>query len=214
MIVHTSPNNTPPLLDVERTPKISLYQLLLLFNVDLPPQGMYLLLIVTFLRNIPPMLFPNCTHYDILLLIQVWISLFHHLVLQHICRYILNITQTIKHRKIHTFPKHARFPNLRIPNNSQQFTLLFSVECDIASSISTSSFELKKLSLSSVHLRIGRGNSSSLPQPGHIPPPISLSSFFFPPLWSSPTLQPWTLQQTPPQFFLVLLLHLHPLCNF
>ena len=73
--------------------ELSLDQILLLFNVYPPPQGMTLLLIITFLINIPPMLFTNSILYDILDLIQVRISLFRHLVLRHICIYICNITQ-------------------------------------------------------------------------------------------------------------------------
>ena len=107
---------------------------------------MNLLIIVTLLSNIHPMLFPYCIQYDILLLIQVMIYLFHHLVLQHIYGYILRIPITIKHIKIHTFYKQEILSNLRIPINSQQFALLIFRKCDIGSSISTSSFKLKKTS--------------------------------------------------------------------
>ena len=122
MILHTIPNNWLPFWICNRHRKISIFQLLLIFNIDLPPQGIHILIIVTFLRNIPPMLLPHFILYNILLLIQVRISLFRHLFLRHICRYNHLMTQTIKQIQIHTFSKHARFSNLRIPDNSQQFT--------------------------------------------------------------------------------------------
>ena len=56
--------------------KLYLNKILLLFNVDIPPQVMNLILILTFLSNIPPMLSPNLIQYDILLLVKVRISLF------------------------------------------------------------------------------------------------------------------------------------------
>ena len=105
--------------------KLHIYQILLPFCVDIPPQGMNFTLILTILSNIPPVILPSVLHSCVLLLIQVCISLFRHLVLRHICRYIHFITQTIIDRQIHTFSKHERFSNVRIPKNSQQFTLLF-----------------------------------------------------------------------------------------
>ena len=125
MILYTSSNNVPPFCTWNGHQKLSIYQLLLIFNVDIPPHGINLLLIVTLLSNIPPMSVPNFIHYDILLLIQVQISLLWHLFLRHICRYIHFTTRTIKYRQMYPFSKHARFSNLRIPKSSQQFTLLF-----------------------------------------------------------------------------------------
>ena len=122
--------------------KISLYQLLLLSCVCIPPQDTNLNLILTILRNIPLVLIHNVFHSGILLLTQVHIILFRHLLLQHIHWYILNITKTLKHREIDNSFKHVSFFNNRIPINSQQFTLFFWVRSDIGSSISrpTSSF--------------------------------------------------------------------------
>ena len=126
MIIYTSPNTPPPPLWMwNGHQRRSIYQPLLIFNVNLPPQGMNLIIIITFLRNTTPMLLPNCIQSDILLLIQVRISLLHHLVLRNIYIYIINITQAIKHRQIYNFSKHEKLSNLRIPKNSQQFTLFF-----------------------------------------------------------------------------------------
>ena len=63
---------------------ISLYQLLLLSCVNLPHQCIHILLILTILSNIPPMIIPTVFHSNTLLLIQVSITIFRHLFLQHI----------------------------------------------------------------------------------------------------------------------------------
>ena len=76
MILHTSPNNVPPFGMQNGHLKLSICQLILLICIYLPPQVMNLLLIVTILSNIPPMLLNTVFHYDILLIIQVLISLF------------------------------------------------------------------------------------------------------------------------------------------
>ena len=125
IILDTSPNNVPHFWMRNWHQRLSLYQLLLLFYVDILPKGMNIILIITFLRNIHPMLLPTVFHYDTLLLIQVRISLFLNLFFRNICIYLLNKTQTIKHRQIHTSSKHVRLSNLRIPIYSKQFTLLF-----------------------------------------------------------------------------------------
>ena len=114
-----------PLLDAERTPKLYLCQLLLISCVDIPTQGINLTLILDILINIPPMILPTFLHSDMLLLIQDRISLYRHLFLRHIHLYILNLTQKMKHRQIHTSFKNARLFNIRIPINNQQLTLLF-----------------------------------------------------------------------------------------
>ena len=44
MILHTSPNNCPPLWMWNEHQKLPIYQIIILFNVDLPPQVMNLLL--------------------------------------------------------------------------------------------------------------------------------------------------------------------------
>ena len=92
--------------------KLSLYKVLLLFNVNLPPQWIKILLIFTSLSNIPQTLFPNCIQSDILLLIQFRISLFRHLILRHICRSVLSIRQEIKHWKYIPFKSMQGYPTL------------------------------------------------------------------------------------------------------
>ena len=119
------PKHIPPFQMWSGHQKLSPYQIILLYWVEISPQGINITLILTITSNIPPMPPPNLFHYDILLLVQFRISLFQHLVLQNICRYIHFITQSIKDIQIYTFSKHARFSNLRIPNNSQQLILLF-----------------------------------------------------------------------------------------
>ena len=84
MILHTSPNDAPPLWMCNGNRKPSIYQLSLLFNLDPPPQVINLLLIVTLLSNIHIMFLPNVINFDILLHIQVRISLFQYMFLQHI----------------------------------------------------------------------------------------------------------------------------------
>ena len=81
MILHTIPNNCSPFQMWNWHQKLSFYQLLFLFSVEVPHQGMNILLIVTFFSNIPPMILPNFIQSDILILIQIRIYLFHHLVL-------------------------------------------------------------------------------------------------------------------------------------
>ena len=203
----------------KRHQKVSLYQLLLLFNIYLPPQGMHLLLIFTFLRNIPPMIVPNFIHSNILLLIQVRISLFRHLVLQKIYKYILNTTQKIKYGQLHTIEKHTRLYNLRIPYNNQQFTFFWG-ESEIAahpyqpplSNLKTQAN--KNLSIYSAHLQIGRVTSYSPPnldKPHHLfphPPDSSL------PCDILQLSNPGLYNRPQPNFSLGLLLHLHPLFNF
>ena len=56
--------------------KLSLYQILLLSSLNVPPQGKNITLILTILSNIPPVLIPTVFHSYILLLIQVQITLF------------------------------------------------------------------------------------------------------------------------------------------
>ena len=104
---------------------ISLYQLLLLFCVDTPTQGMNITLILTILSNTPPVLLPTVFNSDILILIQVRVSLFLHMFLKNIRWYILSTTKIIKHREMKTSFKNARLFNNRISINSQQLTLLF-----------------------------------------------------------------------------------------
>ena len=67
---------------------------------------------------------------NVLLLVEVWISLFRHLVLRYICIYIGIIAQTIKYRKNHTLYKHARFSIRGITINSQRYAFfLFREKC-------------------------------------------------------------------------------------
>ena len=72
-------------MDSERIKKLSLYQLLLLFFVYIPPQGMNLTLILIIISNITPVITPIVFHYYNSLLIQVRVSLLKYLLLQHIC---------------------------------------------------------------------------------------------------------------------------------
>ena len=126
-----------------RHQKISFYQILLLSCLDIPPQCMNLTLILTILSNIPTVLLLTDFHSDILILIKVRISLVWHVFLQHTRWYLLNITQKIKHREIHTPFKHVDYLISRPPaiiNNSPCYC---SGRFDIGSPISRhiSSFE-------------------------------------------------------------------------
>ena len=163
---------------------------------------MNIILIIIFLSNTPLMLFPNFIQSDILLLIKVRISLFCHLVLRHICRYICIIIKTIKHGQMHTFYKHARFSNLRIPINSQQSALLFSGRCDIGYSISTSSFEIKCTSkeelISFLCPYLNRTKNFFFPNTPLAHPTTSFIILLLLP--SPPTPELWPLQQTSPRF--------------
>ena len=108
-----------------RHQKLSFYQLFVLFFAEIPYQGMNINIILTIIINIPPVLIATTFHYDILLLIQIQVSLFQHLLLQHTRWYLLNITQTIKHIEILTSFKYGSLFNNSIPINSQQLTLFF-----------------------------------------------------------------------------------------
>ena len=125
IILHTIPNNVPPFWMKNGHQKLSLYQLLVISCVYLPPQVMNLTIIFVIIGNIHPVLLPNVFHYDILLLIKVQVYLFRRLSLQHISWYILRLTQTLKHIEICTSFKHENLFNSSIPINSQQFTLFF-----------------------------------------------------------------------------------------
>ena len=61
---------------------------------------MKLIPILAIIINIPPILLHTLFICDIFLFIQVHISLFPHLLLQHILWYLFNITQTIKQYNI------------------------------------------------------------------------------------------------------------------
>ena len=87
------------------------------------------------------MLFTNFIQPNVLLLIQVRISLFRHLVLGHNCRYIGIITQIIKYRQIHTLIFFS--PTSGSPLIFNNTSSSFSGKIVIDSSISTSSFSLK-----------------------------------------------------------------------
>ena len=115
MILHKNPNNPPPFRMWNGHPKLSIYQLLLLIDVYFPSQGINIILIFTFPRNTPTILFPNLIHSNIQLFIQVRISLLHNLVLQHICRYIHFITKTVKDRKITPFTSMQGSPTSGYP---------------------------------------------------------------------------------------------------
>ena len=123
--------------------KLYIYQILLVSFVEMPTQGTNLTLILTILSNIHPVLLPTEFHSNILILIQVRISLVRYLLFQHICWYLLNMTQTIKHREIHTSFKHADSLISGPPAIVNNSPCYFSGRFDIGSSISRhiSSFE-------------------------------------------------------------------------
>ena len=81
IILHTSPKYVTDFRMCNSHQKISLYQLLLILCVEIPPRVMDITPILIILSNIPPVLLHNIFHYYILLLIQFWIYLFQHLFL-------------------------------------------------------------------------------------------------------------------------------------
>ena len=126
--------------------KLSIYQLLPLSCVYIPSQGMNITLIITLLSNMPPMILPAIFYYDNLLLIQVYIYIFCHLLLQQICLYILNTTQAIKHRKVHTYLKIQGYSNSGSPSIINNSPCSFLGRFYSGSYISTSYFEHKNTS--------------------------------------------------------------------
>ena len=101
-------------------------KILLLFHVDFSPQGMnFTHVLIIIFNDLLPVLLPIFWNPSILLHLQVWVSLFHHLFLQHICWYIINKTKTKKYRQIHTSFKHGISFADSIPANSQKFTLWY-----------------------------------------------------------------------------------------
>ena len=73
-----------------RHQKLFLYQLLLIFHVDPPPHGMQLNpVLVILLNNTLPVLLPVVQNPYILLHLQVWVCLFHHLFIYHIHQYLI-----------------------------------------------------------------------------------------------------------------------------
>ena len=124
IILHTSTNDVPPFW-MRNGNQISIHQILLLFFVEIPHQGTNITIILNIISNIPPVILPYVFHYDILLLIQVWVSIFQKLLLNHIHWYLLDIIKTIKYIKTHNSFKHVILFINRIPINSQRFTLFF-----------------------------------------------------------------------------------------
>ena len=106
--------------------KTSNFQLLLIFSVDLPHEWIHNPLSVDILLYsvlIAPLfvIWNPC----ILLHLLVGVSLFPWMLLQYINRHLVNKTQTIKYRKIHTFfIITILFSNI-IPLNIQQITFTF-----------------------------------------------------------------------------------------
>ena len=91
--LHKSPNFFPYFWMQKHHWKIPIYQLLLLFFIYLPPQGINLPLILMILFNyIIPVILPAIQNHDILIHFQVGGSLLSRLFLQHICQYIINKT--------------------------------------------------------------------------------------------------------------------------
>ena len=91
IILHTSKNNVSSLWIRNHHQKYPLYQILLLFNVDLPPQCMKLpLVLIIILGSILPVLISIILNHDILLHLEVRVSLFSSLFLGYIHQYILN----------------------------------------------------------------------------------------------------------------------------
>ena len=70
-----------PLYDAEHTPKLYIYQILLIFCVEIPHQVINLNIILGTLIKITPVILPTVLYSDILILIQVWVSLFQHMFL-------------------------------------------------------------------------------------------------------------------------------------
>ena len=66
--------------------KIPIYKILILFNVESPPQGMNLpLVLIILLKKILPVILPIFQMHDILLHIKIRVPLFPQLLLQNIC---------------------------------------------------------------------------------------------------------------------------------
>ena len=126
--------------------KWSIYQLLLLSCLDIPPKGINLPLILTIFSNIPPMLLPTFFYSNILLLIQFRISLFRHMFLQHIRRYLLNTPQTIKQKKYITLSNVLGYSTSGSPSITSNLPYNCSGRFYFGSSISNSSFKHKKTS--------------------------------------------------------------------
>ena len=142
IILHTSTNNVTYFWMRNHHKKKPLYQLLLIFYLYPPPQVMNLLLVLVIILNntLQVIIYIIRKHY-ILHHIQIRDPIFNRLLLLHVCQYLINKTQLIKNRQIHTLFKHAIYLIYRIPTNSQQFTLFFSkndivlfTSCPISSS--------------------------------------------------------------------------------
>ena len=82
IILHTSPNYSISFQMQNRHQKTTLYKLLLIFHVYIPTTGMKLttVLIIT-LFNFIPFILPTVINPDILTPLEVWLCLFHHLIL-------------------------------------------------------------------------------------------------------------------------------------
>ena len=126
IILYTIPNNTTYFRMCNLHWKIYFFQLLLISFLNLPPQYMNLPFpLGIILQHIFPVLHPVTQYLEILLHLQVEVSLFHWMFLQYIYHYLLNKTEKSKYRKIHNFSINVIFFNNSINLSSQQLTLTF-----------------------------------------------------------------------------------------
>ena len=101
IILHTFPNEVPYFWIKNHHQKLSLYQRLVLFHVDLPPHGINLpVVLIIICKNIFSEIISIILNHDNLFHIKVGVPLFPFLSLQHIGLYIPNKIRAIKNRQI------------------------------------------------------------------------------------------------------------------
>ena len=115
--------------------KLSIYQPLFLFCVDLKPQCMNTPPIIDILlNNILPVILPVIQNPDITLCLYVGFYILPWMLLYHMHISLLNKKQTIKYTQIHTFLKYEIFFLNRNPLKSKQSTFNYFDRLGIVSS--------------------------------------------------------------------------------
>ena len=100
-----------------RHQKLPIYQILLIFRVELPPRIVNLTpVLVLLLFKLLPLILSIVINHSIIHPLEVWVYIFHHLFLWDICLYLSNKTQTIKYIQINT--------SFKIPSTSLKWTPL------------------------------------------------------------------------------------------